>query len=177
MKINVLLLLLCITTGVVSAQGNNSKVEERNKIAGLRKQLLGKPLTDFSFTDVDGNKLDKKELEGKVIVINFWYTSCGPCISEMPLLNELVDSFKGKDVVFLAPALDTKERISKFLQKHQFNYQIFPEQDSYAEKLKLEYFPTHIITDRKGIIRQVKIGYDERVKDILTTAINELLKK
>ena len=174
-----LLILLFINTGLLSAQGTFSRSrndEGRRIIENFKKGLIGKSLVDFRFEDMLGNTLQKKELTGKVIVINFWYTSCSPCISEMPLLNELVAAHKDTNVVFIAPALDDKERITKFLQKHSFNYQIVPEQEKFADKLKVEYFPAHIVADKKGIIRQVEVGYNARIKELLGKTIDDLLK-
>jgi peroxiredoxin len=175
-----LLFLLCINSTLLSAQGtyfSRSRNDERAKIVdNFKKNLLGRPLADFKFEDNNGNKLQKKELSGKVIVMNFWFTSCKPCITEMPLLNELVAAYKDTSVVFLAPALDEKESIKKFLQKYTFNYQLVPEQEGYITKLRVQNFPTHIIADKKGIIRLVEVGYSSRIKETLSKKIDELLK-
>jgi thiol-disulfide isomerase/thioredoxin len=144
-------------------------------VEDYRKAFIGKSLADFQFEDINGNKLNKKQLLGKVIVINFWFTSCKPCIAEMPLLNGLVAAYKDKDVVFIAPALDKDGAITKFLQKFKFDYQIIANQVKYADKLKVENFPTHIVTDKQGIIKQVEIGYNDGIKEILGKTIEELL--
>ncbi|MEO5564518.1 MAG: TlpA disulfide reductase family protein [Chitinophagaceae bacterium] len=148
---------------------------QRKMIESFRKGLIGKKLSDFKFDDIKGNKLNRKELEGKVIVINFWFTSCKPCILEMPFLNELVAAYKDKDVVFIAPALDKEAGITKFLQKFTFNYQVVAGQEAYANKLQVENFPTHIIADKKGIIKQVEVGYNSGIKNILGKTIEGLL--
>src|SRR6185437_10738112 len=62
--------------------------------------IVGAPLPDFSFKDINGNAISLQKLKGKPIVINFWFTACVPCIEEMPALNELKDKFKNSDVVF-----------------------------------------------------------------------------
>jgi thiol-disulfide isomerase/thioredoxin len=175
-----LLFLLCLNASVLLAQGttfSRSRNDERAKITeNFKKNLLGRPLADFKFEDNNGNKLHKKELAGKVIVMNFWFTTCQPCITEMPLLNELVAAYKDTSVVFLAPALNEKESITKFLQRYTFNYQIVPEQEGYITKLRAQNFPTHIVADKKGIIRLVEVGYSPRIKETLSRKIDELLK-
>src|SRR5215217_207039 len=60
--------------------------EEKERQAKLMA-LINQPLADFSFTDIKGNKLSKTDLKGKVVVFNFWFVECGPCIREMPELN------------------------------------------------------------------------------------------
>ena len=163
---------------LLSAQGTlyaKPRNQERAQVVdAFRKSLLGKSLADFNFEDILGNKLKKANLKGKVIVINFWFTSCQPCISEMPLLNNLVAAYKDTNVVFIAPALSSKESIERFLKKYKFDYQIVPDQEEYAARLKVENFPTHIIVDKKGIIRQVEIGYNSMIKELLGQRIDAL---
>jgi thiol-disulfide isomerase/thioredoxin len=163
---------------MLSAQGTlyaKTRNPERTRMVdNFRKSLLRKPLPDFSFTDISGNKIQKKDLLGKVIVINFWFTSCQPCINEMPLLNNLVAAYKDSNVVFIAPALSGKESIDRLLKKYTFNYQIVPDQEDYASKLRVENFPTHIIADKKGIVRQVEIGYNPYIKETLGQTIDAL---
>lgn len=173
-----LLVLLSVNIYILSAQGTlyaKPRDPERAQIVdAFRKSLLRKPLPDFMFEDISGNKLKKKDLVGKVIVINFWFTSCQPCISEMPLLNNLVAAYKDTNVVFIAPAISSKESIERFLTKYKFDYQIVPDQDAYAGRLRVENFPTHIIVDKKGIVRQVEIGYNPHIKEMLGQTIDAL---
>jgi cytochrome oxidase Cu insertion factor (SCO1/SenC/PrrC family) len=176
----VLLILLCVNASLLKAQGtyfSRSRNEERAQITErFRKNLIGRSLADFRFTDHTGNKLHKKDLDGKIVVMNFWFTTCQPCITEMPLLNELVAAYKDTSVVFIAPALNVKEDIDRFLKKYAFNYQIVPDQTGYATKLGVQNFPTHIIADKKGIIRMVEVGYSSYIKGTLSNKIDELLK-
>jgi thiol-disulfide isomerase/thioredoxin len=108
----------------------------------------GKKIAPFKFTDINGKILSSDSLKGKVIVLNFWSITCGPCITEMPELNELVAKMKGKEVVFIAPAVySSRDDIVKyFLPKHPFSYQIvcIENDDDYNVNL----FPTHIIIDQ-----------------------------
>ena len=161
------------STIIPAAAQKNAQSE---MIENIKKGFLGHPLADFSFKDVNKNHLSKKELEGKVIVVNFWFTACKPCIEEIPLLNEVVTSYKDKGVVFIAPGLDEASLVNKFLVKHPFNYQVVANQTAYADKMKVEVFPTHLITDKKGIIKQVVIGYHADIKDQLGKAIDWLLQ-
>lgn len=173
-----LVLMLISNVSFLSAQGTlyaKPRNQERAQLfESFKKSLVGKPLANFKFEDILGNKLEKKNLAGKVIVINFWFTSCQPCITEMPLLNNLVEAYKDTNVVFIAPALSSKESIEKFLKKYTFNYQVVADQEAYANKLRVEGFPTHIIADKKGIIRQVEVGYNPYIKETLGQRIDAL---
>src|SRR5688572_26715913 len=156
---------------------DQSEIAEREKfLENLRKNLVGRSIDSLQFTDINGGSFSRKNARGKVIVMNFWFTSCKPCIAELPMLNELVDAYKSKEVVFIAPALDKESSVKKFLEKYKFSYRVMPDQISYIQKLKVTVFPTHIIADRKGIIQQVEVGYNKDIKEKLSKAIDGLLE-
>jgi thiol-disulfide isomerase/thioredoxin len=70
---------------------------------------IGKPF-ELSFTDaITGNKIDMTDLKGKVVVIDFWATWCGPCIAEMPKMKELYAKYKDQGVEFIGISLDQPE--------------------------------------------------------------------
>ena len=122
----------------------------------------GEKIAPFKFTDIQGKIFSSDSLKGKVIVLNFWSMSCGPCITEMPELNELVAKMKGKEVVFIAPAVySSKDDIVKYLlPKHPFSYQIvcIENDDDY----NVNSFPTHIIIDQN---MNVAYKYDAYSKE------------
>ena len=119
---------------------------------------VGENLASFKFTDIHGNIVSSDSMKGKVVVLNFWSIYCGPCIKEIPELNELVAKMKGKDVVFIAPAFyGTKdELIQNFLPEHPFNYQIVYIDNS--DDYNVNSFPTHIIIDKSSKIINKLIG-------------------
>src|SRR5215831_14583902 len=80
----------------------------------------------FDIVDLDGTRFDSKSLRGKVIVMDFWFTGCPPCVEEIPKLNELADQFKEKNVVFIAPTWDDESTLQAFLKEHPFNFHIIP---------------------------------------------------
>jgi len=114
--------------------------------------FLGEEAPDFSGTDLDGNEYSKESLKGKVVVLNFWFIACKPCIMEMPELNGLVEKYKGKEVVFLGLATDRESRLRPFLEKTPFNYQIVPNSGQLANTFEVLGFPTHIVIDPEGTV-------------------------
>lgn len=117
---------------------------------GVEGEEVGKEAATFSATDLEGNSYSLEELKGKVVVMNFWFIACKPCVMEMPELNELVEKYKGKEVVFLAFAMDKAASIKKFLEKQDFHYQIIPESRGIISDYKVSAFPTHIVLDKEG---------------------------
>lgn len=143
----------------------------------FRKSLLNKPLAHLRLPGLYYQVWDTKQLKGRVLVISFWYSTCTPCILEMPVLNELVTDLQYKNVVFLAPAPERAQQIRKFLKKNPFSYNIIPAAQKYMDMLRVENFPTHLVVDKNGIIRQVYIGYAGDTKKKLQAVIEQLLKE
>src|SRR3569833_1260720 len=111
----------------------------------------GEKITTFKTKDINGNKIDLKALEGKIVVLNFWFIGCAPCRMEIPDLNKLVDSFKTNDkIVFIAVALDDKTSLKGFLEKTPFNYDIVDGGRFITDKYGVRSYPTHVIIDTKG---------------------------
>ena len=157
----------------ITAKGTIEEQADR-----FTEKWLNKPFETKIFTDINGRTWDMASLKGKIVVFNFWFTSCKPCIAEMPMLNKIVEQYKNRsDIVFMAPALDKNEVLQKFLTANTFNYTIIPAEGEYQMmKLGITAWPTHMIVDQNGTTRFVKIGYDEGVQTQLTAAIEKLIR-
>ncbi len=141
-----------------------------------RKTLIGKPFPDFEKASLKGKTISKAALKGKVIIFNFWFVACKPCVSEIPDLNELVSKYDKKGVVFVAPGTDSQEAITKFTVKQPFNYTILPDSRSLSDKVNITSYPTHFVVDQSGIIRAVFVGGSDRIESLLSKEIDKLLK-
>jgi len=111
----------------------------------------------FNKISLDGKKLDLISLRGKVVVLNFWFIECRPCVEEMPTLNGLVDEFKDNDVVFIAPTWDNEATLGTFLKIHPFKYQVVANArdmilGSYGDGTGNMPFPMHLVIDKEGKI-------------------------
>jgi len=150
----------------------------QNESASFDAALKGKPLPDFVFKDILGNTYTPEDIKGKVVVINLWFTSCAPCIEEMPELNKLVKEYENNDaVLFLALALDEKgPRLNNFLENRVFNYNIVPgAQDYVVKKLPPTPFPTHIVLDKNSNVVFTLAGYTPQVGEIIKSSISSFL--
>ncbi len=134
-----------------------AKLEQPNINAGVTDPLM------FTLTRLDGSPLRLNDHRGKVIVINFWATWCGPCLTELPLFEKTIARYKDdKDVIFLAITTDEdRELVAPFLKQHKFNLPV-----AYAEYLDAHFaiasIPTTIILDGKGEIAFRQAGYNPR---------------
>lgn len=121
------------------------------------KGFIDKPLPPFEFKDLNGNNISSKDLLGKVVFINFWFTTCAPCIAEMPALNELKKEYKEKDVLFIAMAPENAAQIQEFLNKRAFNFQHLYSAREYIQQFGIGY-PKNILVDRQGNVRLIEGG-------------------
>lgn len=140
-------------------------------------KFVGDQAISFSAKSIDGKNYSLENLKGKVIVVNFWFTSCTPCVEEMPELNSLVEKYKNnEDVVFLGFSKDSEEKIRSFLKKKQFDYTLFAESKELAMKYGVFVYPTHMIIDKNSKIKFSEMGYLPNVGKRLENTIDELLK-
>jgi peroxiredoxin len=142
-----------------------------------KSPLVGTQAVDFDVTDIKGKKYKLSELKGKIVALNFWFVECKPCIMEMPELNELVEEFKGKEVVFLAIAINNQKQLKKFLKKTDFKYKVISSGQSVSDSYGIKGFPTNVIIDQNGLIQYASTGIGPNNKVNLQKEINKLLIK
>ncbi|MCL5005846.1 MAG: redoxin domain-containing protein [Acidobacteria bacterium] len=115
----------------------------------------------FHGTTLDGHEIDSTQLRGKIIVGNFWYTGCGPCVAEIPSLDKLVKKFQDRGVVFLAFDIwdqDNASRLRPFLKEYPFDYTIVLHAGAVAGAFGIHTFPSHVIIGRDGKIEAKLMG-------------------
>ena len=130
---------------------------------------------DFIGFDMNGNSIKLSELQGKVVVLNFWFIKCAPCVKEIPELNNLKSQFKNKDVVFLAITFDSKNNVNTFLNTHSFNYTLIASASNVIQINGIRSFPTNVVLDKNGIVVFQETGYRMNIKETLAAAIKKSL--
>jgi len=121
--------------------------------------LLGAYAPAFEASTLEGEKWNTESLKGKVVVLNFWFTKCKPCIEEMPLLNAMVSKYKNENVVFLSFANDDATKLKQFLATTEFNFKVVPNSNALTTIFKLfAVWPTTIVIDKAGKIKMIKVG-------------------
>jgi len=118
---------------------------------------LNNKLPSFEFVDLEGKTLNSDELIGKVVLINFWFTRCAPCIEEMPYLDQIKEAYEKEGVVFISMAPEELPRIEYFLEKHDFSFRHIPDADAFLKKFGVG-FPKNILIDKEGVIRYIDSG-------------------
>ncbi|MCL7762127.1 TlpA family protein disulfide reductase [Polaribacter sp. Z014] len=133
---------------------------------------------NFKLWLIDGSKLTNEDTKGKVVVLKFWFTSCMPCLTDIPTLNSLVKEFeKRDDILFIAPALDRKPVIEKLLEVHPFHFKIaYSAMDVSRKFNKQQVYPSYFIINKKGEITYIDSGSKKSDVKNLREAIIKSLK-
>lgn len=124
-----------------------------------------KPAPDFELRDSNGNMVRLSSFKGKVVLINFWATWCGPCKIEMPWFNEFHAALKDQGLVVLGVAMDDDgwSVVRPYIAAKRISYPILLGTDAVASLYGgVESLPTTLIVDREGRIAAVHIGLVSR---------------
>ncbi len=136
---------------------------------------LNKKLPDFNLKDLNGRSITNKDLNNKVVVLNFWFAACKPCIKEMPELNKLVEKYKDNNaVLFLAPSFDNQDLLKKFVKRKDFRFKILANSKILDKKLGILTYPTTIILNKEGNMTEI-LKSDNDIFELIDKAIQKQL--
>jgi cytochrome c biogenesis protein CcmG, thiol:disulfide interchange protein DsbE len=135
---------------------------------------------DGIFHDGSGNSIHLANLQGEVIVLNFWASWCPPCRTEMPVIQKVSNQNLGKKVQIIgvnATSRDTMANATKFVKNYGLTFQIVYDIDGSATRqYQIQSFPTTFFIDQKGIVRDVLIG-GPLSEAALSSRIEKLLRE
>lgn len=142
---------------------------------------IGKPAPEFKALGLDKQEIRLSDLKGKVVVLTFWATWCGPCVLEMPHLQKAAEKYKQQpEVIFLAVSIDdNRPAVRPFLEKNKYTIRAAYDQDG-AQNFQIPGVPSTFIIDRQGLIQFRDVGYGdegERFIERLTWRVDALLSE
>ena len=138
-----------------------------------KREALGKPL-DMKFTAVDGREVDLSQMKGKVILIDFWATWCGPCVREIPSVKRTYDELHKQGFEIIGVSMDSdKKKLESFLAKNEMPWpQFFDGKDwktSLAQEHGISSIPAMWLVDKEGnlVDQNARSDLEEKVKKYL----------
>lgn len=138
---------------------------------------VGDPAPDFTSTLLDGSTIRLSDYRGKVVLLDFWATWCGPCKKVMPIMEELANEYKDKGVVLIAVDLrESPQTIRSFLQEQGLHPTVALDKDgTIANSYGAKAIPQTVIIGKDGTVQAVHVGSIPNLKEILKKELDDLL--
>jgi thiol-disulfide isomerase/thioredoxin len=148
--------------------------------APARSALLGKAAPDFTLTSFGGDEITLSESQGKVTVVDFWATWCGPCRQELPILEEIWQQYKDKEVRFLALSVDdpsmAQEEIQQSLDELGVTFTaLHDSEETLGRQYQVSGIPTLVLVDKQGVVQSVHVGLSPTLRSDLPAELDKLL--
>jgi len=117
MKIKLIFLLVAILATAAGYKLQHN-VSETKPLEPASAELT------FAFPDLNGNLQNAQQWRGKILLINFWATWCGPCLKEIPEFIQLQQEYQDQNLQFIGIAIDDRQAVADYLQRIKINYPI-----------------------------------------------------
>jgi thiol-disulfide isomerase/thioredoxin len=175
--------LICIVIiSLVSACGkkaSDEKAADQNQSTTSNYPMA----SDFTLQDLDGNSVSLSSLRGKVVIIDFWATWCGPCVMSFPAMQAAVNKFRDDaGVVFLfintaERGSDIEENVSRFIRTNNYDVRVLLDVGSnVARSYGVQGIPTKVLIDAQGRIRDKKVGGGGNQADVVAEMVGWIEK-
>src|SRR5881409_1636675 len=122
-------------------------------------KLMGGPAPPFELSDLEGRTVSLAQFRGKIVMLDFWATWCGPCRISMPILDRLQKEFSD-DMVLLAVNLrEPRDIVRDYVARQNVRSRVVLDlEGNVGEEYESESIPMQVIIDQEGVVQHVSIG-------------------
>lgn len=163
--------------GTPENMGLEDPAIDPNGAAPEFKAKVGEPANPFTLKTPDGKEVTLDSLKGRVVLLDFWATWCGPCKMAMPTLQEISEKYADKSVSVIGVLCsDTREEAAaKYMSDKKFTYTLLLKGDDLASSYGITGLPTMILIGKDGKIAQTWVGFDPDEKAKIGEAVEKAL--
>ena len=136
-------------------------------LSGVDSPLVGQPATVFQLDLLDGATFKLADHKGRVVVLDFWATWCGPCMQTMPLVDGVIREFAGREIDFVAVNMEEQpEKVKSMLERHKLKMAVALDRDGVvAGKYAVTAIPQTVVIDREGKVVRLFVGGGKATAD------------
>jgi thiol-disulfide isomerase/thioredoxin len=163
----------------IKTQPSGSFSESAKKMASNPRRARENYAPEFSFTSLSGEQVSLDSLQGKVVLLDFWGTWCGPCVESVPDLRQLHKKYANDpSFVLIGISSDRDDDVwREFTQKNKMAWPQYRDKDGkILRAFRIGSFPTYVILDHEGIIRHRSVGMTWSRASSLDSEIKKQIK-
>jgi peroxiredoxin len=156
---------VCAVVGALGYLFSHSGPQRPVNLASVKPDKERHKAPDFALKDADGKLVHLADYRGKVVLLDFWATWCGPCKIEIPWFEEFQRQHQGKGFAVIGVSMDDDgwEVVKPFLTRLKVNYRVLIGNDHTAQLYGgIDALPTTFLIDREGRIAAVHVGLVDR---------------
>ena len=120
-----------------------------------KKALIGTSYPINGAETLDGRVVELEDFQGKPTLVNLWFTSCAPCIEEMPVLSKMKREHSER-FNFLAVTFESASKVNKLFERFEFDFEHIVNSKELTTKLGFNGFPVNLFLDKDGVIRRIE---------------------
>ena len=163
--------MICLSAIIFSACARRPSEPET-------KLQIGLAAPAFKLPDLSGQEVTLDQYKGKVVMLDFWATWCGPCRMTMPILESMEKEFANNLILLAVNVQESKDDVRDFVRAQNVHSRVLlDEEGSVGETYGTESIPMQVLIDKRGIIRHIQIGFGPRTASELRSQIQKLIQQ
>lgn len=143
-------------------------------------KLEGKKIPAFSMKTIEGKTITDKTLQGKVVLVDFWASWCGPCKKASPLMEELHKKYASKGLVVIGASGMEDDPSAKpainYKKEHKYTYTFTYNNDALMDKWGVKGIPQFVLIGKDGVVKETYFGYSDAIGKNMAAAVASQMK-